>query len=349
MFLKSTRFSTAIMSDKAAGSIKSQLMANVSRHTDAPHAKITIVGVGQVGMACAFSLITQHIASEICLVDVVADKLRGEMMDLQHGLCFIKKITVKADTDYKVSVGSKICIVTAGARQKEGESRLDLVQKNVDIFKSIIPQLIKYSPNTILLIVSNPVDVLTYVAWKISGLPKHRVIGTGTSLDSARFRFLISERLGISPSSCHGWVIGEHGDSSVAVWSGVNVAGTRLVQLNPDIGSKKDAENWASLHQQVITSALEIIKLKGYTCWAIGITTSALCSAMLRDLHNAYCLSVFVKGLHGIEHDVCLSLPAILSEKGVTDILIQQLTEEEKNELKKSADVLNNIIKSIKW
>lgn len=153
-------------------------------------------------------------SSDVVLVDVMAEKLRGEMMDLQHGSAFMKNARVNASTDYAATANSSLCIVTAGARQREGETRLDLVQRNTDIFKGIIPQLVKHSPNTILLIVSNPVDILTYVAWKLSGLPKNRVIGSGTNLDSARFRFLLSQKLNVAPTSCHGWVVGEHGDTS---------------------------------------------------------------------------------------------------------------------------------------
>ena len=156
----------------------------------------------------------QNIASEICLTDVVADKLKGEMMDLQHGLAFTKHCHVNASTDYAATAGSKVCVITAGCRQREGESRLSLVQRNVEIFKGIVPQLVKHSPETIILVVSNPVDLLTYVTWKLSGLPRERVFGSGTNLDSARFRFLMSQRLNIAPSNCHGWIIGEHGDSS---------------------------------------------------------------------------------------------------------------------------------------
>ncbi|KRX90479.1 L-lactate dehydrogenase [Trichinella pseudospiralis] len=181
-----------------------QIMKEISPAMPTPHAKITFVGVGQVGMACAFSILVQHVASEICLIDIAEDKLMGEMMDLQHGLPFVKHCTIKASTDYAVTAGSKICVISAGARQREGESRLSLVHRN----------LVKYSPNTILLVISNPVDLLTYVTWKISGLPRERVIGSGTNLDSARLRFLMSERFNIAPSSCHGFIIGEHGDSS---------------------------------------------------------------------------------------------------------------------------------------
>ncbi|KYN04329.1 L-lactate dehydrogenase [Cyphomyrmex costatus] len=195
--------------------IKDQLLTTVTESVSTGRNKITVVGVGQVGMACAFSILTNHVSSDVVLIDVMADKLKGEMLDLQHGSSFMKNAKVSASTDYAVSANSSLCIVTAGARQREGETRLDLVQRNTDIFKGIIPELVKYSPNTILLIVSNPVDILTYVAWKLSGLPKNRVIGSGTNLDSARFRFLLSQKLNVAPTSCHGWIIGEHGDTSV--------------------------------------------------------------------------------------------------------------------------------------
>lgn len=160
-----------------------------------------------------FRILSQNISSDLALVDMVEDKLKGEMLDLQHGSAFLRNAKINASTDYSITANSSVCIVTAGARQKEGETRLDLVQRNTNIFKKIIPELVKYSPNTILLIVSNPVDILTYVAWKLSGLPKNQVIGSGTNLDSARFRFLLSEKLKVAPTSCHGWMIGEHGDT----------------------------------------------------------------------------------------------------------------------------------------
>jgi L-lactate dehydrogenase len=223
------------------------------------------------------------------------DKLLGEMLDLQHGSLFLKNPKIYASTDYAASAGSRLCIVTAGVRQREGETRLDLVQRNTDVLKNIIPNLVKYSPNTILLIVSNPVDILTYVAWKLSGLPKNRVIGSGTNLDSSRFRFLMSQKLGVAPSSCHGWVIGEHGDSSVAVWSGLNIAGVRLRELNPVIGTPNDPENWEDLHKVVIHSAYEIIKLKGYTNWAIGLSVASLAHSILKNSFNVHAISVHVK------------------------------------------------------
>ncbi|CAG0913406.1 unnamed protein product [Notodromas monacha] len=305
-------------------------------------------------MAAAFAILTQHVASEIALVDVAEDRLKGEMMDLQHGLSFLRNVRVNASTDYAITAGSRICVITAGARQLEGESRLNLVQRNVDILKHIVPKLVHHSPDTILLVVSNPgkfltVDILTFVAWKLSGLPKNRVIGSGTNLDSSRFRFLMSERMHIAPSSCHGWIIGEHGDTSVPVWSGVNIAGVKLSDLNPKIGCADDPENFAALHKEVVESAYNIIKYKGYTSWAIGTSVSVLCNAILSNQHSCYAVSTLINGHHGIDKDVFLSLPCVLGENGVNFIVRQNLSDSEKNQLKKSADTMDKVQEGIKW
>jgi len=325
------------------------LMDEVTPALEKSGGKVTVVGVGAVGMACAFSLLTQSICSELALVDMMEDKLRGEMLDLQHGLTFLRNIKIDASTDYAVSAGSKVCIVTAGARQKEGESRLSLVQRNTDIFKGIIPQLVKHSPDCILLIVSNPVDILTYVAQKVSGLPKHRVIGSGCNLDSARFRFHLSQKLNVAPNSAHGWIIGEHGDSSVPVWSGVNIAGVRLRDLNPDVGTAKDKDGYQHMHKEVVNSAYEIIKLKGYTSWAIGLSVASLVSSIMKNQRRCYSVSVNVQGHHGMDQDVYLSLPAILGENGVTHVIRQTLTEDEIKQLQTSADTLNQVQAGLKF
>ncbi|CAN0424222.1 L-lactate dehydrogenase [Lampetra fluviatilis] len=318
-----------------------------SKERDPPHSKVTIVGVGQVGMAAAISVLLRDLADELALVDVVEDRLKGEMMDLLHGSLFLKTAKIVADKDYSVTAGSRLVVVTAGARQQEGESRLNLVQRNVNIFKFIIPNIVKYSPNCILLVVSNPVDILTYVAWKLSGLPKHRVIGSGCNLDSARFRYLMSERLGVNSASCHGWIIGEHGDSSVPVWSGVNVAGVGLQSLNPDIGTPKDGEDWKSVHKQVVDSAYEVIKLKGYTSWAIGLSVADLAESILKNLRRVHPVSTHCKGQHGVHDDVFLSLPCVLGSEGITDIINQTLKKEEEAQVQKSAETLWNVQKEL--
>ncbi|XP_033223612.1 L-lactate dehydrogenase [Belonocnema kinseyi] len=330
-------------------SVKDQLLRTVTQPVATGKNKITVVGVGQVGMACAFSILTSHVSNDVVLIDVMANKLKGEMMDLQHGSSFLKNAKINSSTDYAATANSILCVVTAGARQHEDETRLDLVQRNTDIFKGIIPQLVKYSPNTILLIVSNPVDILTYVAWKLSGLSKNRVIGSGTNLDSARFRFLLSQRLNIAPTSCHGWVIGEHGDTSVPVWSGVNIAGVRLRDLNANIGTEKDEEKWNELHKQVVDSAYEVIKLKGYTSWAIGLSISNLASSILRNTNQVHAVSTMIKGLHGIQEEVFLSLPSTLGEDGVTHIVQQKLTDAETKLLHKSAKAMQDVQQNLKF
>ncbi|XP_010147007.1 PREDICTED: L-lactate dehydrogenase A chain, partial [Eurypyga helias] len=251
--------------------------------------------------------------------------------------------------DYSVTAHSKLVIVTAGARQQEGESRLNLVQRNVNIFKFIIPNVVKYSPDCKLLIVSNPVDILTYVAWKISGFPKHRVIGSGCNLDSARFRHLMGERLGIHPLSCHGWIVGEHGDSSVPVWSGVNVAGVSLKALHPDLGTDADKEHWKEVHKQVVESAYEVIKLKGYTSWAIGLSVADLAETIMKNLRRVHPISTVVKGMHGIKEDVFLSVPCVLGSSGITDVVKMILKPEEEDKLRKSADTLWGIQKELQF
>ncbi|XP_018410813.1 PREDICTED: L-lactate dehydrogenase A chain [Nanorana parkeri] len=328
---------------------KEKLIHNLVSEPASSHSKVTIVGVGAVGMACAISVLQKEMADELALVDVIEDKLKGEMMDLQHGSLFLKTPKIVSGKDYSITANSKLVVITAGARQQEGESRLNLVQRNVNIFKFIIPNIVKYSPNAILLVVSNPVDILTYVAWKISGFPKNRVIGSGCNLDSARFRYLMSEKLGISPLSCHGWVIGEHGDSSVPVWSGVNVAGVSLKSLNPDMGAESDKENWKEVHKQVVDSAYEVIKLKGYTSWAIGLSVADLAETILKNLRRVHPISTMIKGMYGVNDEVFLSVPSVLSSQGITDVVIMLLKKDEEDRLKKSADTLWGIQKELQF
>ncbi|XP_030070032.1 L-lactate dehydrogenase B chain [Microcaecilia unicolor] len=331
-----------------AGVLDKLITPMVEDKNTLPTSKITIVGVGQVGMACCISILQQDLCDEMALVDILEDRLRGEMMDLLHGSVFLKTPKIVADKDYSVTANSRIVIVTGGVRQQEGESRLNLIQRNLNVFKCIIPQVVKYSPNCILLVVSNPVDILTYVTWKLSGLPKHRVIGSGCNLDSARFRYLMAEKLGVHPSSCHGFVLGEHGDSSVPVWSGVNVAGVSLQTLNPELGTDKDSENWKAVHKMVVESAYEVIKLKGYTNWAIGLSVADLTESIVKNLSRVHPISTMVKGMYGIESEVFLSLPCVLNAKGITGVINQKLKDEEIAQLRKSANTLWSIQKDLK-
>ncbi|GLH00212.1 L-lactate dehydrogenase [Gryllus bimaculatus] len=189
---------------------------------------------------------------------------------------------------------------------------------------------------------------MTYVAWKLSGLPCHRVIGTGCALDSARFRFFIGDRLNVRPSNVHSWVIGEHGDSSVPVWSGVDVAGLRLREINPDVGTEDDKEKFSELHTKVVRSAYDVIQLKGYTSWAIGLTGASVTRSFLRNTGEINAVSIFAKGYFGIDKDVYLSLPCVLGRGGVSHVLRMRLTEEEACRLRKSADVIHEVVCSVK-
>ncbi|XP_040024031.2 L-lactate dehydrogenase A chain isoform X1 [Gasterosteus aculeatus] len=329
-------------------STKEKLISHVMKEEPVASAnKVTVVGVGMVGMACAISVLLKDLCDELALVDVMEDKLKGEIMDLQHGSLFLKTHKIVADKDYSVTANSKMVVVTAGARQQEGESRLNLVQRNVNIFKFIIPNIVKHSPNCIILVVSNPVDILTYVAWKLSGFPRHRVIGSGTNLDSARFRHLMGEKLNIHPSSCHGWIIGEHGDSSVPVWSGVNVAGVSLQGLNPQMGTEGDSENWKAVHKEVVDGAYEVIRLKGYTSWAIGMSVANLVESILKNLHKVHPVSTLVQGMHGVKDEVFLSVPSVLGNSGLTDVIHMTLKPDEEKQLMSSADTLWGVQKEL--
>ncbi|KAG5592945.1 hypothetical protein H5410_043459 [Solanum commersonii] len=305
------------------------------------HTKISVIGVGNVGMAIAQTILTQDLVDELALVDAKSDKLRGEMLDLQHAAAFLPRTKINASTDYSVTTGSDLCIVTAGARQNPGESRLNLLQRNVALFKSIIPPLVKYSPETTLLVVSNPVDVLTYVAWKLSGFPANRVIGSGTNLDSSRFRFLIADHLDVNAQDVQAYIVGEHGDSSVALWSGISVGGVPVLSFLERQQIALEKETLEKIHQEVVHSAHEVISLKGYTSWAIGYSVANLARTILRDQRRIHPVSVLAKGFYGIDGgDVFLSLPAQLGRSGVLGVTNVHLTDEEIKQLRNSAKII---------
>lgn len=303
-------------------------------------AKVTVVGVGNVGMACAQTCLTEDLLNELALVDIQADKLRGEMLDLQHAAAFLPRVKIVADTDYGITAGSDICIVTAGARQREGETRLSLLDRNVALFRKIIPELLRYSPETILLIVANPVDILTYISWQLSGLPPNRVIGTGTNLDSSRLRFLIADKFDVNAQNIHGYMVGEHGDSSVPLWSSLTVANVPVLNLRDKKGIRYTKETLEEFHKAVVSSAYEVIKLKGYTSWAIGYSVASLVKSLLRDQRRIHPVSVLAKGFYGIEQEVYLSLPAQLGRAGVLGVANLPLVDDEIQQLQQSAKTI---------
>ncbi|KAL4384065.1 hypothetical protein GQ457_15G010220 [Hibiscus cannabinus] len=305
------------------------------------HTKISVIGVGNVGMAIAQTILTQDLADELALIDAKPDKLRGEMLDLQHAAAFLPRTKIVASVDYSVTAGSDLCIVTAGARQNPGESRLNLLQRNVALFSKIIPPLAKYSPDSILLIVSNPVDVLTYVSWKLSGFPSNRVIGSGTNLDSSRFRFLIADHLDVNAQDVQAYIVGEHGDSSVALWSSISIGGVPVLSFLKSQQIAYEKETLENIHKAVTESAYEVISLKGYTSWAIGYSVSNLARSLLRDQRKIHPVSVLAKGFYGIDGgDVFLSLPTQLGRGGVLGVTNIHLTDEEVQRLRESANTI---------
>ncbi|CAA0820588.1 Lactate/malate dehydrogenase family protein [Striga hermonthica] len=306
--------------------------------------KITVVGVGNVGMAIAQTILTQDLADEIVLVDAKEDKLRGEVLDLQHAAAFLPRTRITASLDYAATAGSDLCIVTAGARQNPGESRLNLIHRNVALFRHIVPPLAKYSPDCIIMVVSNPVDVLTYVAWKLSGFPANRVIGSGTNLDSSRFRFLIADHLDVNAQDVQAYVVGEHGDSSVALWSSISVGGVPLLSSLERQQVAFEEETLRKIHKEVVQSAYEVIRLKGYTSWAIGYSVASLARTLLRDQRRIHPVSVLAKGLHDIDGDeIFLSLPAQLGRNGVVGVANVHLTDEEAKQLRSSARTIMEV------
>jgi L-lactate dehydrogenase len=252
---------------------------------------------------------------------------------------------LKAGTVADAGKDADIVIITAGAAQKSGESRLNLLERNINIFKNILQDVVKYCPNAILLIVSNPVDIMTYATLKITGFPSSRVIGSGTVLDTGRFRYLLANKLDIDPRSVHAYIIGEHGDSELPVWSMANVAGNKLFPAEGE--NPSDAEQLNAIFEQVKNAAYEIIKRKGYTSYAIGLAVTDIVKAILRSQERILTVSSLVKGMYGI-HDVCLGLPAVVNEKGILKTVNLSLNEKEQTQLRQSAQVLREIFEQLK-
>lgn len=304
--------------------------------------KGVIVGAGQVGMACAYSLLIQNVFDEMVLVDINRDKLEGEVMDLEQGMPFVEPTAIRAGT-MADGADADIVIVTAGSAQKQGETRLDLVQRNVEILKKMIPDIVSHAPNAILLMVTNPVDVLTYAAWKLSGLPRSRVLGSGTVLDTGRFRHLLARKLQIDPRSLHAYIIGEHGDSEVPLWSQTNIAGAPLYHEGMPAADQQALDD---VFLQTKNAAYEIIQRKGYTSYAIGLAVTQIVQSIVRDQSRVLTVSSLLDDVFGVK-EVCLSLPAVVNRLGVTRVLNVPLSPDEQAKLTQSAKTLRDVIDQI--
>ena len=309
--------------------------------------KVAIIGCGFVGSSSAFALMQSGLFSEMVLIDSDVNRAEGEALDISHGLPFAKPMKIYAGS-YEDIADAAIVIVTAGAGQKPGETRLDLVKKNVEIFKSIIPEIAKQDFHGILLIVANPVDILTYVAAKLSKLPQGRVFGSGTVLDSARLKYLLGEHLDVDNRSVHAFIIGEHGDSEMAAWSSANVSGIPLNDFCEMRGYFKHEESMKKILEEVKNSAYEIIEKKHATYYGIAMSVRRICEAIIRDEKSILPVSSIQKGEYGIEN-VALSIPAIVGREGVEKVVPIKLSDTEKEELIKSANTLKNVLGTVEF
>jgi len=310
------------------------------------HRKVVVVGAGSVGATYCYALAQSGLADEIVLMDKNEDLMKGQVLDLVHGKPFFPTVIIRSGSvdDYK---DAQVVLITAGAAQKPGETRLQLIKKNADITGSIAEDIARHECKGVMLIVSNPVDVLTYVALKRSGWGTARVIGSGTVLDSARFRYLISNHCGVDVHNVHAYILGEHGDSEFAAWSMTNIAGINIDEYCPVCGQ---CSNWKEqrqhIEQQVRESAYHIINYKGSTQFAVGLALVRITGAILRSQNSVMTVSTLLNGEFEIKN-VCLSVPCIVSDGGIIRIIESPLTPEELTSLSRSGKVLRKVIDSM--
>jgi L-lactate dehydrogenase len=305
--------------------------------------KVVIVGAGAVGATFAYTLAQSGLADEIGLLDANHELAMGQVLDLAHGQAFFPSVYIHEarNVDY---ADAHLIFITAGSKQRPGESRLALLQRNTKIIQDIMDEIVRQNSPAIVLVVSNPVDILTYVAWKRSGWARGRVIGSGTVLDSARFRYLLSQHCGVDVHNVHAYILGEHGDSEVAAWSMTNMAGVPIEEFCPVCGK---CDDWAvtrdSIAKEVRNSAYHIIDYKGATNFAVGLALTRITEAILRNQNSVFTVSAVLEGEYDL-NGLSLGVPCILSQKGVERILQVNLPPEEQNALAKSAAILKELI-----
>ena len=310
--------------------------------------KITVIGAGNVGATIAYTLSNEDIASEIVLIDVNKKKVIGEVMDIVQGASFRDPISIVAG-DYLDAVGSDIVIITSGIARKPGQTRIELTQTNVDILKQITPEIVKAAPNALYIIVSNPVDIMTYVFTKISGLPENQIVGSGTILDTARLRYALSEHYGVAQRNIHAYVMGEHGDSSFVPWSFAKISGTSFDEYAEMM--KKHNKYITPLDKEGIVEYIhksggQIIANKGATFYAVSVSVCRMCSMLLSAYDSIAAVSSMLHGEYGID-DVCLSVPTLIGPRGVQGKVPVKLNEDEMKKLQTSANALKEVIKNI--
>lgn len=310
--------------------------------------KITIIGAGSVGSTIAYTLSNQDIASEIVLIDINKEKVTGEVMDIAQGTCFRDPISIVAG-EYKDAKDSDIVIITSGIARKPGQTRIELTQTNVNILKSITPEIVKAAPKALYVIVSNPVDIMTYVFTKISGIPENQIIGSGTLLDTARLRCGLAEQFNVAQKNIHAYVFGEHGDTSFIPWSCADISGAGIkefVEMSNKLGRDVKDLDEDEMIEYVRKSGGKIIANKGATFYAVSVSVCKLCAMLLSSTESIATVSSLMHGEYGVD-DVCLSALTLVGPNGVQGKIPVKLTKEEEAKMKASADALKNVIKEI--
>lgn len=302
--------------------------------------KVGLVGTGFVGASFAYSLMQQGLANELVLIDVDKARAEGEAMDLNHGLPFVGPMRIYAG-DYSSLAGAEVTVITAGLNQKPGESRLELLGKNAQIMRGIIPEVVKYNPDGLIVIASNPVDIMTYIACQTAELRPGQIIGSGTILDTARFRYLLGDYYQVDPRSVHAYIIGEHGDSELAAWSLANIAGVRLKDFVGPNGRGYEQAAMDNILHQTRTAAYEIIQRKKATYYAIGLGLLTIVETILKDRHSVLTVSTPLGGQFGVS-DMAISLPSVVGRNGMEEVLNIQLSPEETELFQKSAQTLKD-------
>lgn len=310
--------------------------------------KVSIIGTGSVGSTIAYTLTVMGLASEIVMIDINNEKALGEALDIRQGTPFCGACSIYAG-DYRDAVNSDIVIVTSGIARKPGQSRLELAQTNVNITKQIIPEITKYAPDATYIIVSNPVDILTYTFYKMSGLPENRIIGSGTILDTARLRSRLSEYYNINQSNVHAYVFGEHGDSSFIPWSVANISNVPIKECKKLIttpGINTPELDFGEIEQYVRKSGARVIARKGATFYAVSVSVCHICKCLLGGIDTTMTVSTMMHGEYGIE-DVALSTLNMVGHEGVRGKVNVPMTDEEVKLLRKSADTLKDVISNL--
>jgi L-lactate dehydrogenase len=305
--------------------------------------KIAIVGAGSVGATIAYACMIRGVGKQIALYDVNKTKVDAEILDLNHGLQFVPMASIEGSDDVAVCRDADVVVITAGAKQKPGQTRMELAATNVDICRKLVPALLNVAPNAIFLPVTNPVDVIAYITLKLSGLPQQRVFGSGTVLDSSRFRFLIAERLNVAVQNVHAYIAGEHGDSEIPLWSSAAVASIPLHEWAVAHHGKLTVRDRTEIFQNVKMAAYQIIQGKGATNYAIGLATAKILEAILHDENRILPVCSLLSDYRGIS-DVCLSVPSIVNRGGVEATLPVPLNANEEAGLKNSAETIRKAI-----